>query len=75
VGSSELTTSGGPDVSSGWYWCLDHERVEPEQGCPNYRRMGPYETPAEAEGALERARIRTEKWDAEDRAEDEGNDR
>jgi hypothetical protein len=36
--------------------------------------MGPYETPAEAEGALERARIRTEEWDAEDRAEDDGND-
>jgi hypothetical protein len=58
-------------VSEAYYWCLDHERVELEDGCPNYRRMGPYSTPEEAEGALERARQRTEEWDAEDQAEED----
>lgn len=53
-----------------WYWCLVHQRVEPEQGCANDRRLGPYETRAEAENALVRARERTEAWDAEDAAED-----
>jgi hypothetical protein len=57
-------------VSEAYYWCLDHERVEPEDGCPNYRRMGPYPTAEEAEGALGRARQRTAEWDAEDQAED-----
>lgn len=54
-----------------WYWCLDHGRVEPEAGCPNYQRMGPYETQEEAAGALHRARERTAEWDAEDAAEDD----
>lgn len=57
-------------MTEAWYWCLDHERVEPEDGCPNYRRMGPYQTREEAEGAIERARQRTAEWDAEDEAED-----
>lgn len=34
--------------------------------------MGPYDTEAEASGALESARKRTEKWDDEDRAWSEG---
>jgi hypothetical protein len=58
-------------VSEAYYWCLDHEQVETEDGCPNYRRMGPYPTREEAEGALERARQRTADWDAEDQAEDD----
>lgn len=49
-----------------WYWCLTHARVEPAAGCPNIERMGPFETRAEAETALDRARERTEEWDAED---------
>jgi hypothetical protein len=52
-----------------WYWCLKHQGVEPEAGCANDRRLGPYESRAEAEGALARARERTEAWDAEDAAE------
>lgn len=50
-----------------WYWCLDHSRVEPEEGCPNDRRLGPYETQAEAQDALARARERTAQQDAIDR--------
>ncbi|MGH9033284.1 MAG: hypothetical protein ACRDZV_14270 [Acidimicrobiia bacterium] len=56
---------------SAWYWCLDHQRVEPEEGCANHRRLGPYATKEEAAGAIELARARTEEWDAEDRAEDD----
>lgn len=58
-------------MSEAYYWCLDHERVEGEDGCPNYRRMGPYATAQEAEGALDRARARTAEWDAQEQAEDE----
>ena len=57
-------------MTEAYYWCLDHERVEPEDGCPNYRRMGPYPTSEEAAGALDRARARTAEWDAQDQAED-----
>ncbi|WP_106538983.1 hypothetical protein [Haloactinopolyspora alba] len=54
-----------------WYWCLDHAEVEPEAGCPNDRRMGPYETVAEAETAISRARARTEAMDRADAEWDE----
>jgi hypothetical protein len=36
--------------------------------------MGPYDSQAEAANALQAARERTEKWDAEDKAWDEGED-
>lgn len=36
--------------------------------------MGPYETQAEAANALETARARTEAWDEQDRAWEEGED-
>ena len=49
-----------------WYWCLTHNRLEPEEGCANIDRLGPYETKAQAEGALERAHENTDKWEAED---------
>jgi hypothetical protein len=35
--------------------------------------MGPYASEAEASNALQTARERTEKWDAEDRKWEEGN--
>lgn len=55
-------------ASSGpWYWCLIHNRVEPKDGCPNMERMGPFDTRAKAEAALERAHQRTEEWDKADR--------
>lgn len=53
-----------------WYWCLAHQRVEGEAGCPNHRRMGPYETREEAATALDRARERTEAWEAEEDDDD-----
>ena len=36
--------------------------------------MGPYDTEAEAAKALQTARERTERWDEEDRAWEEGED-
>ena len=41
-----------------WYFCLVHQRVEPEVGCPNAERLGPYATEAEAALALETAKDR-----------------
>lgn len=53
-------------MSGPWYWCLIHARVEPEDGCPNDRRMGPYDTREEAADAPARARAKSEQWDRED---------
>lgn len=51
-----------------WWYCLKHQRVEPEEGCPNAERLGPFETSDEAARALDIARERNEEWD---RGEDE----
>ncbi|MFI6597095.1 hypothetical protein ACIBHX_12610 [Nonomuraea sp. NPDC050536] len=50
-----------------WWFCLKHMRVEPEQGCPNKDRMGPYATEEEAAGALQRAAERNKAWDEAER--------
>jgi hypothetical protein len=49
-----------------WWFCLKHNRVEPEAGCPGKDRLGPYRTREEASHALETAKRRTEEWDAAD---------
>jgi hypothetical protein len=49
-----------------WYYCLEHQRVEPEEGCPNSERMGPYASESEAQHALEHAAERNAAFDAED---------
>ena len=54
----------GSDMS--WYYCLEHQGVEPEDGCPNSERMGPYATETEAEHAMERAAERNAAFDADD---------
>jgi hypothetical protein len=50
-----------------WYWCLIHGRIEPEAGCPNDRRLGPYDTREEAEQAISRTRERTREMEESDR--------
>ena len=55
-------------MSGSWWWCTTHETVEPNEGCPNAVRLGPYESEQDAEHAVERAHERTEAWDAADRA-------
>ena len=52
-----------------WWWCLDHERVEPDKGCANKTRLGPYATQQQAAGAPQRTRERTAAEDARDRAD------
>ncbi len=51
-----------------WY-CLTHSTVEEGAGCRSGDRLGPYETQADADRALEKARERTEAEDARDRAD------
>jgi hypothetical protein len=53
-------------VEMSWYYCLEHQKVEPEDGCPNAERMGPYESEAAASHAMELAHQRNEAWDSED---------
>ncbi|MEV0615835.1 hypothetical protein AB0I81_21155 [Nonomuraea sp. NPDC050404] len=49
-----------------WWFCLKHMRVEPDKGCPNKDRMGPYASEQEAAGALQRASDRNKAWDEAD---------
>jgi hypothetical protein len=50
-----------------YYWCLRHRRVETDADkCAAKYLLGPYESAADAERALERVRERNEAWDAED---------
>ncbi len=49
-----------------WYYCLVHQKVEPENGCANAERLGPFATEAEAADALELARDRNATFDADD---------
>ena len=53
-----------------WWFCLKHMRVEPELGCPNKDRMGPYASEQEAAGALQRAAERNKAWDEADEDDD-----
>jgi hypothetical protein len=50
-----------------WYFCVRHQTVEPEDGCPAKDRLGPYATREEAAHALDKVRERNEEWDAADR--------
>jgi hypothetical protein len=61
---SDVMSSSGAER---YYWCLTHQRVETEATkCAARNRLGPYDSAAEAEGALDRVRERNEVWDAED---------
>jgi hypothetical protein len=51
----------------GYFWCLRHERVESGDGmCAAKHRLGPFDTVAEAERALQRVQERNEAWEEED---------
>ncbi len=49
-----------------WWYCLKHNAVEPEAGCPGKARLGPYPTREDAARALETVRRRNEEWEAAD---------
>lgn len=57
---------------SDWYFCLDHHRVEPQEGCKPSQRLGPYPSEAEASRALEKVQERNAEWDADDEWNAEG---
>jgi hypothetical protein len=42
-------------------------RVEPDEGCPNKDRMGPYETREAATNALSTAKERNKAWRESDK--------
>jgi hypothetical protein len=46
-----------------YWWCLEHEQVEMDEGCANTERLGPFDTADEAAAALENAQRRSEAWD------------
>lgn len=45
-----------------WY-CLKHNTVEGDEGCPSKDRLGPYEDQATASRALDIAAERTRDWE------------
>jgi hypothetical protein len=57
-----------------WWWCLQHRTVEPDSGCANQDRLGPFATVEEAARALETVQQRNVRYDQEDAAW-EGGDR
>ena len=50
-----------------WFFCLRHQTVEPRDGCAERYRLGPYDTPQQAQHALQSVAERNEQLDAEDR--------
>jgi hypothetical protein len=49
-----------------WWYCLKHNAVEPDAGCPGKDRLGPYPTREAAQHALDTVHKRNEEWDARD---------
>jgi len=49
-----------------WWYCLRHMRVEPDVGCANAERLGPFDTEEQAGRALQLAHERNEAYDAGD---------
>jgi hypothetical protein len=57
-------------MSDRWWFCLTHMAVEPDEGCPNKDRMGPYESREAAANALKTAADRNKQWKEKDKAWD-----
>lgn len=59
-------------MDNGGYWfCMIHRAVEPRAGCANSNRIGPFDTPGEAERALQIIAAREARYEAEETAEDD----
>ena len=71
VATPRRARSGAADASawnpSGWWWCLNHQRAENPPDAPGHRRLGPYESAADAEHWRERLEARNAEWDEADR--------
>ncbi|MEU4831583.1 hypothetical protein [Streptosporangium sp. NPDC023615] len=61
-------------MSDQWWFCLTHQAVEPDKGCPNKDRMGPYPTREAAAAALQTAARRNEDWKKNDKGWDGDDD-
>lgn len=55
-----------------WFYCLKHNTVETKDGCAERHRLGPYDSPQEAEHALQSVAEREKRLRAEDEAWEEG---
>lgn len=55
-----------------YYYCLDHNKVETAEGCKAADRLGPYDTPEEAQNALATLHARNEELDRQDEEEGDG---
>ncbi|MBE9374662.1 hypothetical protein IQ251_09405 [Saccharopolyspora sp. HNM0983] len=55
-----------------WYYCLKHQRVEPQAGCRAADRLGPYPDRETAAHALDIAARRTEQADESDERWEQG---
>jgi hypothetical protein len=58
-------------VEQRWWWCLKHQTVEPDSGCANQDRLGPFATVEEASRALQTVQERNVRYDTEDAAWDD----
>ena len=47
-----------------WYFCLNHNTVESDDGCAGKDRLGPYPTREAAEHWQETVQRRNEEWEA-----------
>jgi hypothetical protein len=54
------------NTQQSWYFCVKHQTVEPEDGCPAKDRLGPYPSKEAAQNALQTVRERNEEWDTAD---------
>jgi hypothetical protein len=49
-----------------WWFCLRHNTVEGDDGCPGKDRLGPYPSREAAAAALDKVAERNREWDAQD---------
>ena len=49
-----------------YWWCLEHKKVEEHLGCGSTSRIGPYDTPGQAQGALSRIARREKEQEQKD---------
>ena len=51
----------------GFWWCIDHKKVEEGLGCGSSTRIGPYDSADQAATALDRVHQREEEQDLKDK--------
>lgn len=59
------------DADTKYWFCLNHHKVEGQEGCSYADRLGPYPSHEEASRALEKVEERNQEWDNDPRWNDE----